>query len=336
MTRLWRHMRALWPRWTLLPTAPIVLWCAYCLFVRGERRWELALIMVVAPLVAYGSTRTKRLWEGWLPLALVGLLYDAMRFVQGVGVSAATVHVCDLRAHELALFGVSAAGATGATGASGARVTLQDWLQAHASPIADAYFAIPYGIYIFAALGYAVYLGFTDHEALRRYGWTFFALNVAGFATYHLYPAAPPWYFHQYGCSFDPSALASEGPNLARIDRLLGFPYFHGLYGRSHDVFGAMPSLHVTYPVLMLLVGWSRHRWFGRTTLIVYALSMIVGAVYLDHHWILDVLVGEAYVLAIYAAVVAVLARRGRPTRPTPEPLLEGAEGAGLDQLPLH
>lgn len=304
MTRLWRHMRTLWPRWTLLPAAPLVLWCVYCLFVRGERRWELVAVLIATPLVVYGTPRTKRLWQGWLPLALVGLLYDAMRFVQGVGVSPSTVHVCDLRAHELALFG------TRAGGTGGASITLQDWFQAHASPIADAYFAIPYGIYIFAALGYAVYLGFADHDALLRYGWTFFALNVAGFATYHLYPAAPPWYFHQYGCSVDMSALASEGPNLARIDRLLGFPYFHGLYGRSHDVFGAMPSLHVTYPVLMLMVGWSRHRWPVRGLMGVYALSMIAGAIYLDHHWVIDVVVGLAYVVVIYGVVFAVLRRR--------------------------
>lgn len=326
-------MRTLWPRWTLLPAAPLVLWCLYCLFVRGERRWELALILVVAPIMVYGSARTKRMWEGWLPFALVGLLYDAMRFVQGVGVSASTVHVCDLRAHELALFGKASGGTT---------VTLQDWFQAHSSPIADAYFAIPYGIYIFAALGYAVYLGFSDHEALQRYGWTFLALNVAGFATYHLYPAAPPWYFHQYGCTVDLTAAASEGPNLARIDALLGFPYFHGLYGRSHDVFGAMPSLHVTYPVLMLMVGWSRHRWFARTLMVVYALSMIAGAIYLDHHWVIDVVVGLTYVAVIYPVTVAVLAWRARLAVSAPAPALApvtvvaAAEGGGLDRLQLR
>jgi membrane-associated phospholipid phosphatase len=329
--RLWLHMRTLWPRWTLLPAAPLVLWCLYCLFVRGERRWELAAILVVAPLVVYGNARTKRMWEGWLPFALVGLLYDAMRFVQGVGVSASTVHVCDLRQHELSLFG---------TTAGGARITLQDWFQAHSSPIADAYFAVPYGIYIFAALGYAVYLGFADQAALERYGWTFLALNVVGFATYHLYPAAPPWYFHQYGCTVDLTAAASEGPNLARIDALLGYPYFHGLYGRSHDVFGAMPSLHVTYPVLMLMVGWRRHRWVVRTLMSVYALSMIAGAIYLDHHWVIDVVVGLALVVGIYPVTVAVLARRARPAVPASvtavAPAAAAAEATGLDRLQLR
>ncbi len=298
--RVWRHLRALWPRWTLLAPAPFVLWSGYCVFVRREWRWELLALMIVTPLLAYGSARTKRVYVRVIPLLLTGLLYDAMRFVQGVGVSASTVHVCDLRAQEAALFGV---------GVGGARGTLQDYFQQHWSIVADAYFAIPYGIYLLAIVGYGLYLGATDLAALRVYGWTFFALNLAGFATYHLYPAAPPWYVHAHGCGVDLSAVASEGEHLARVDRLLGFGYFHGLYGRSHDVFGAIPSLHVTYPVLTLLVGWRKHGAAVRSVMLLYAASMIAGAVYLDHHWILDVVIGLAYAFASHAFVCAALAR---------------------------
>jgi membrane-associated phospholipid phosphatase len=299
---LWRRMRALWPRWTLLPAAPFVLWSGWCIVVRREWRWELIALMLVTPLLAYFSPRTKRIFVGVVPLLLTGLMYDAMRFVQGVGVSQTSVHVCDLRQTEAALFGLDV---------GGVRVTLQDYLQQHSSIVADAYFAIPYGVYLLVAVGYGLYLGITDLGALRVFSWTFFALNFAGFLTYHLYPAAPPWYFHAHGCRVDLAAVASEGPNLARIDRLLGFGYFHGLYGRSHDVFGAIPSLHVTYPVLMLLVGWAKHGARVRAAMSIYAASMIVGAVYLDHHWILDVLIGLAYVLAIHALVRATLAVGG-------------------------
>jgi membrane-associated phospholipid phosphatase len=308
-------MRTLWPRWTLLPAAPFVLWCSYLLLVRGEARWELVAILIGAPLLAYASQRTKKLFVGWLPFMLVGLLYDAMRFVQDWGVSASTVHVCDLRAYELSLFGSYGRGPGGGPG------TLHDWLQAHASTFADAYFAIPYGSYIFVALGYGVYLAYTDHAALQRYGWAFFVLNIAGFVTYHLYPAAPPWYFHAHGCGVDLTATASEGANLARVDRLLGIGYFHGLYGRSHDVFGAVPSLHVTYPVLMAWVGWPRHRWPVRALMLVYAASMIAGAIYLDHHWILDVVIGLSFVAVIYPATVAVLGRRGQLAVLAPTPI---------------
>ena len=70
---------------------------------------------------------------------------------------------------------------------------------------------------------------------------SFFLVNVMGFVTYHLYPAAPPWYFEMHRCSIDVLARASAGPNLTRVTtRMLGFPFScTGLYGRSNDVFGA-------------------------------------------------------------------------------------------------
>ena len=56
--------------------------------------------------------------------------------------------------------------------------------------------------------------------------------------------------------SVDLNAHASEGPRLAHVDALMGWKYFAGFYGRSNDVFGAVPSLHVSYPLLVILYGW--------------------------------------------------------------------------------
>jgi hypothetical protein len=299
-------MKALWPRWTLLPAAPFVLWSLYCVLIRRELRWELILVSFVAPFLSYASESTKRLYFGLLPLGLVGLLYDGMRFVKNWGVDRATVHVCDLRAHEMAWFGITS---------NGVRMTLHDYFQTHWSVVADCYFAIPYGVYLFIPLLYVGYLYRRDYAAMQRYAWSFLALNVAGFVTYHLYPAAPPWYFHANGCGVDIAARASEGSHLARVDHWLGFRYFHGLYGRSNDVFGAVPSLHVAYPLLMVIVGWDKHRWPMRVAMIVFWLSTCCAAVYLDHHWVIDVVVGLTYTVAIYLAVRWVLAR-GRAELP--------------------
>ena len=148
---------------------------------------------------------------------------------------------------------------------------------------------------------YAVYLFRRDYPALQRFTWSFLALNVAGFITYHLYPAAPPWYYHHYGCAVDLATHASEGPNLARVDAWLGIPYFAGMYGRSSDVFGAVPSLHVAYPLLLLIDGFRRHRWLGRVLLVWFYLSMCFAAVYLDHHWVFDIVLGSLYAVVISA-----------------------------------
>ena len=83
----------------------------------------------------------------------------------------------------------------------------------------------------------------------------------------------------------------------------MGVAYFKAVYGRSNDIFGAMPSLHVSYPVLMFLEGW---RWLavpGRCLLAGFAALMCFAAVYLDHHWIVDVLMGLALSSVAYVMI---------------------------------
>lgn len=308
-TRAWAHIRRLWPRWPLLPVAPFFLWCTYCVVLRGERRWELFAVMAVLPPLCYANEASKRLYFALLPFGLVGLLYDGMRFVKNVGLSAASVHVCDLRTAEQRVFGLTV---------NGVRMTTHDWFQTHPSRALDLLCAIPYGTYLFIPVAYAVYLYRRDYTAVQRYMWAFFALNVAGFVTYHLYPAAPPWYYHRAGCVVDLGARAFEGANLARVDRWLGYPYFAGLYGRSNDVFGAVPSLHVAYPLLMTIEGWNKHGLLGRAAMIAFAIGTCFAAVYLDHHWILDVVIGLAYTVVVHLALRWFFARgrTGLPRSP--------------------
>jgi membrane-associated phospholipid phosphatase len=285
--------------------------------VRGTVRWDQIAVALFATVLAIGSPRAKQLLRGLLPLGLVGITYDAMRFVEHWGVSESTVHVCDLRALELRWFGISS---------GGERITLHDWLQPRAAAWLDVLAAVPYGAFLAVVFGYCVYLFVRDFEAQQRFAWAFFAVNLLGFVTYHLYPAAPPWYFHRYGCAVDLHALASAGPNLTRVDALLGVSYFSGMYGRASDVFGAMPSLHVAYPTLMLAVGWRLHGPLGRGLLALFLSWMAFSAVYLDHHWVVDIIAGVAYAL-----VVAYGARRLAPlfgrTLPRGEPAFQSETG---------
>jgi hypothetical protein len=298
------HLRRLWPGIGVLAPIPFVAWCIFRL-AGGEVRWDLLGFLVVPPVLAYTSKATKRLFVGTYPLGLVAVLYDAMRYVQNVGVSPSRVHICDLRATEMRLFGIEW---------NGQRTTVHDFIQAHTIPALDLYFAIPYATFLFAYIGFAVWLWRKDFAALQRFGWAFFVVNVLGFVTYHLYPAAPPWYFHAHGCVVDMAAHASEGPALARVDAWLGVPYFHGMYARASDIYGAVPSLHCAYPLLIALFGWPLMRAAGRIAAVVFAVSMCCGAVYLDHHWVLDVVLGLTYGLVTYFVVTyaygVVVARR--------------------------
>ena len=261
---------------------------ALAMTVRGTVRWDQVALAVAATVLAFVPGAAKRLLRGLLPLGLVGLTYDAMRFVEKVGVSESSVHVCDLRDFERRWFGVWS---------GGERITLHDWLQPRATAWLDLLAAVPYGAFLLVVVGYCIYLFVRDFQAQQRFGWGFFVVNLLGFVTYHLYPVAPPWYFHRYGCTVDLQAIASAGPNLMRVDAMLGMTYFAGLYGRASDVFGAVPSLHVAYPTLILAVGWRIHGPFGRALLVLFLVWMCSSAVYLDHHWVVDLIAGAAYAL---------------------------------------
>jgi hypothetical protein len=299
-----RHATRLWPGLGVVVPLLFVAWALACLAL-GIGRWEHVAFLIAVPVLAYATPRTKRLFIGLLPIAILGVVYDSMRWIRDLGVTASKVHVCDLRAIDMRIFGVKMNGETG---------SIHDWIQLHPSTALDVVSAVPYGTFLYVAIAFAIFLYVKDYPRMLRFGWCFLLLNVIGFVTYHVYPAAPPWYFHAHGCGVDLAAKASEGTALARVDAMLGFPYFRHFYGRSADVFGAVPSLHVGYPSLILLFGWPVFRWPGRVFALAFFLTMCVGAVYLDHHWIFDVLVGIFYSAISFGAVAAAERLRGGST----------------------
>jgi hypothetical protein len=303
------HVRSLWPKlfWLgpLSPLAPLLPFLLFALyqFVRGELRADHVLVIVIAATLAYTGPRTKELLLGLYPFALVWIFYDAMRPLQNVGLSPARVHLCDLRALELALFGFEW---------QGQRATLHDWFHVAHTPTLDLLCAVPYATFIIACVATAIYLSFKDKAAMRTFAWGFFVLNVLGFLTYHLLPAAPPWYFHAHGCEVDLATRATEGPALARVDARLGIAFFHGMYGRASSVFGALPSLHCGYPMLIVIVGWRHFGVLARVASVGFAMWMVFSAVYLDHHWLIDAALGISYAIVVATGLGAIERYRAR------------------------
>jgi membrane-associated phospholipid phosphatase len=292
VTRIWRHLRTLWPDWTILAPLPFVLHAGWAAS-GGRFGWENAAVLALVFALFASGPRTKKLLLGLYPFGLVGVLYDGMKAVRSVGVSVDRVHLCDLRSVEVSMFGVSM---------NGERVTPQDWFHEHPSSVLDAICAVPYAAFVLVCFAFAIWLFFRDYARMVRFTWCFLALNLAGFVTYHAFPAAPPWYYHSHGCVVDVLARASEGPALARVDARLGVHYFGGMYGRSSVVFGAMPSLHVAYVLLVALEGWPVFTLPGRAASLGFFALMCFSAVYLDHHWVLDVLAGIAYSATVVLA----------------------------------
>jgi membrane-associated phospholipid phosphatase len=61
--------------------------------------------------------------------------------------------------------------------------------------------------------------------------------------------------------------------------------------------------MHCAYPLIGLLTAWRSASWRTRPIHIAYTLVMAGAAVYLDHHWLIDVLAGWA--TALVAVVLA-------------------------------
>ncbi|WP_439573026.1 phosphatase PAP2 family protein [Phreatobacter sp.] len=293
MTGLAAHVTSLWGRWWIAPFLPAlyVLALVPAGMVRPEH------VVIAGAVMALGLwPQTKGLVAALYPGIFVAILTDAMRFVVPLFVTAGRVHGCDLRALDLALFAVAT------------DTTPGDWLQRHISPFWDVVFAIPYAAFLYVVPLYALYLFFRDRERMSFYLWAFAVAHLIGYALWLIVPAAPPWYIRANGCLID-LAAAPSAAGLLRVDQLLGITYFHQFYGRAANVFGAMPSMHVVFPLIGLLTAWRSIGWRTRPVHILYASAMMVASVYLDHHWIVDGLAGVVVAVAAVAITARLLKR---------------------------
>ena len=144
-----------------------------------------------------------------------------------------------------------------------------------------------------------------------------FVVNILGFITYYIYAAAPPWYVsasarpNRREWTFTQASVAA-----ARFDQLLGTHFFDQVYGRGVDVYGAYPSLHVTYPLLTFLIIWHHRELRGlRIPAFAFFALMCLSAVYLQHHYVTDVLMGIGYAPGTWAAVRWFLGAQKRERR---------------------
>jgi inositol phosphorylceramide synthase catalytic subunit len=273
----------------------------------GSRPEQFAVAGAALLLVVW-SEGTRRFFHGMLPFLMFGMIYDLTHITQPL-VRYLHIHVEEPYRFDKRFFAIATADGL---------VTPNEYFAKHHWAIADLFTGVSYIVFVYWAIGFAAYLALFrrgDERAQRllaRFGWTFLLMNLAGFVTYYVYPAAPPWYVQDYGlgpANLDaPSSVAGAG----RFDELVGIPYFASFYGRSADVFGAIPSLHVSYPLLTFLFGLElRKPWldvasFGLFSLVSFA------AVYLNHHYVLDVLLGVLYTVVAWRVNLALERRKVR------------------------
>jgi hypothetical protein len=272
----------------------------------GNFRPEHAYACGAVLVLVLWSEPTRRFVRGMLPFLLFWMTYELTHITKPL-VRYLHVHVREPYAFDKALLGIHTAQGV---------LTPNEFFQLHHWPWVDLVTGTAYIVFIYWPVGLAAYLTLFRRDPpgralLARFGWTFLLLNIAGFATYYLYPAAPPWYVADYGLGAANMAARSSAAGAMRWDALTGIPYFANFYGRSADVFGAIPSLHVSYPLLTFLHGRElRKRWLDVATFALFA-TVCFAAIYLDHHYVLDVLLGITYTLLAWGGERAIRRWRG-------------------------
>jgi len=249
------------------------------------------LLAGIALVLSVWNDDSRRLALIGLPYLLYALVYDSMRWYADY-IRSPIIHVHEPYDFDLHWFGIHG-------------LTPNEWLQRHTSAPLDLVCGLAYTPMFFIGESVLLSIYFIAKGKIRRaerFTWIFVISNFIGFAFYYLYPAAPPWYVSDHGFAVDLSVHASPAGAI-RFDHLIGIPLMQGFYGKSADVFGAIPSLHVVYPFLALIYGWYLRRF--RLIAAAYFLLVCFAAVYLNHHYLLDIFLGLAIALAVMAVVRA-------------------------------
>ena len=154
-----------------------------------------------------------------------------------------SVSIKEIYEADKALFGINY---------RGLRLTHNEFWRIHENIILTLASGAFYLTWIPLPLSFALYLYFKRREAYYSFSTSFLINNLIGFCIYYLYPAAPPWYIEEVGTKFN----SSVGPSSARLkhfDDYFHVAIFEFIYSKNSNIFASMPSLHVSYPSLVLL-----------------------------------------------------------------------------------
>jgi inositol phosphorylceramide synthase catalytic subunit len=234
-----------------------------------------------------------------LPFAVVAGGYAVLGRFSGFR----PAHVEDIQALERRLFAVQ-------VGAE--KRVLSELIAERSSLVLDLLCAATYFLFLVEVFGLAIYLFFRSRRRMLELSLGFLAVNLIGWTIWVLYPVAPPWYADLYVGGGAPALHAAGDPAaLERVDAWLGIRYFQAFYAKSAYVFGALPSLHVAYAVLVAQVTWPLGGWLRVATL-AFAGIIAFAAVYLRHHYILDVIAGALLGLFVGTLLALSPVREGR------------------------
>ncbi len=167
-----------------------------------------------------------------------------------------------------------------------------------------AFLTFIYSLHIVVPVLYALYLLYkNDLETYRKLTLSFVIVSFLGMFTFLIFPVAPPWFVYINGIDGFSIDAGYRIAAMKQIDNLLGIPLYETLYSNLESFrFGAVPSLHVAFPIVLAWVVMDKH---GKKSwpIVLFPIMMYLGSFYLIHHYLVDGLLSILYSWgAIYLA----------------------------------
>lgn len=158
-----------------------------------------------------------------------------------------------------------------------------------------------YGFYMLhfvLPIGLAILIWKTREKDYWRYVSTFLTTSFAGFLTFLVFPAAPPWLAYQQGLI----------PHITRISSDVWYAFglhdFPSIYNKlSPNPVAAMPSLHAAYATLFLIFVYKLYGKKWAAIAAIYPFCIYVGTVYQGEHYAIDEIAGALYAICAYFIV---------------------------------
>jgi hypothetical protein len=232
------------------------------------------LLLSAAALIAVARWNPRwRILRDAMPFLLCAniyaSLYDLIRFFHAPDIT------MTLRRWDVAVFGVEPT----------------VWAQRFVHPVLTDFFTFCYWMFYVLppALGLLLYLK-DDRQAFRSTMVSVVLCLYTGYIGYVALPATAPRLsiphaytvpLHGYLAFLDETRVAVKAIPLT--------------------AYGAFPSLHCGVMLLSMILAWRFHRWFFWIQLPL-GTGLVLGTVYLRHHWVVDIAAGFAVALFMYWA----------------------------------
>lgn len=128
---------------------------------------------------------------------------------------------------------------------------------------------------------------------------SYVVLSFAGFLTYLVFPAAPPW-------------MASDQGYIERITHVssyvwsaLGFHNFNIAYSKiAPNPVAAVPSLHAAYSTLFVIFIFKLYGKKWGAVSLIYPFLIVTGTIYMGEHYAIDAVLGILYAVTSFTFVM--------------------------------